>query len=71
MSFNLVLDEPGADDKVEEHEGLQFIVKNELYESYGPFTLETIKRDSQTFLQLGAARQPESSGGCDSCSSCS
>ena len=71
VSFNLVLDESGADDKVEEHEGLQFIVKNELLESYGQFTLETIKRDSQTYLQLKAARQPESSGGCDSCSSCS
>lgn len=70
VSFNLVLDEPDANDKVEEHEGLNFIIKNVLVEDYGPFKVETIKEGSQTYLQLIPSRQPESTGGCDSCSSC-
>lgn len=70
MAFNLVLDEPAADDKVEEHDGLKFVVENELYDRFGPFILTSIKQGEQTFLQLRAEKQPANGGGCDSCSSC-
>lgn len=70
MSFNLVLDEPAKSDKVETHEGLNFIIENKLYDEFGPFTLSSQKHDSQVYLQLTAAKQPEQAGGCDSCSSC-
>lgn len=70
MSFNLVLDEPAESDKVEEHEGLNFVIENKIYDDFGPFTLSSTKQGSQVYLQLKAAQQPEPGGGCDSCSSC-
>lgn len=70
VSFNLVLDEPGANDQVEEHEGLNFIAKQDLLDIYGSFSLETIKRGPQTFLQLVPEREPDAAGGCSSCTSC-
>lgn len=70
VSFNLVLDEPGANDKAEEHEGLNFIVKQDLIDTYGSFSLETIKRGTQTYLQLVPERDPDAGGGCSSCTSC-
>jgi hypothetical protein len=70
MSFNLVLDEPVEGDKVEEHDGLQFAVENNVFDSFGPFTLSTIRQDGQIYFQIAAAKQPEGGGGCDSCSSC-
>ncbi|HWP97359.1 MAG TPA: hypothetical protein VN426_10980 [Syntrophomonadaceae bacterium] len=70
MSFNLVLDEPVEGDKVEEHEGLQFVVESGLYDSLGPFTLTSIRRGKQLFFQIDAAKQSGESAGCDSCTSC-
>lgn len=71
VSFNLVLDEPGANDQAEEHEGLSFIVKQDLIDTYGSFSLETIKRGAQTYLQLVPERDPDAGGGgCSSCTSC-
>lgn len=71
VSFNLVLDEPGTNDQTEEHEGLSFIVKQDLIDTYGSFSLETIKRGAQTYLQLVPERDPDAGGGgCSSCTSC-
>jgi len=70
VSFNLVLDEPGENDKSEDHEGLNFIVKQDLIDTYGSFSLETIKRGTQTYLQLVPERDPDAGGGCSSCTSC-
>ncbi len=70
MSFNLVLDGPGEGDRVEEHDGLKFVVENGLYDQFGPFILSSFKSGSQVFLQLRAEKQAPMGGGCDSCSSC-
>ncbi len=69
MSFNLVLDGPVEGDKVEEHDGLQFTVENNVFDSFGPFTLSSIREDGQLYFQIVAAKQT-GGGGCDSCSSC-
>ncbi|HWQ76754.1 MAG TPA: hypothetical protein VN441_15720 [Syntrophomonas sp.] len=56
---------------MEEHEGLNFIVQNDLVDTYGSFSLETFQQGSQTYLQLVPERAPVSDGGaCGSCSSC-
>ncbi|NLO20994.1 MAG: hypothetical protein GX119_03205 [Syntrophomonadaceae bacterium] len=70
MSFNLVLDGPAEGDRVEEHDGIKFVVENSLFEQFGPFILSSFKSGSQVFLQLKAEKQAPVSGGCDSCSSC-
>lgn len=70
MSFNLVLDGPAEGDRVEEHDGLNFVVESGLFEQFGPFILSSFKSGSQVFLQLKGEKQASFSGGCDSCSSC-
>ena len=70
MSFNLVLDEPAAGDKVEEHEGLKFTIEPNVYDKFGPFALSTVKHGQQTFLQLKGAKTSDDGGGCSTCSSC-
>jgi len=71
VSFNLVLDEPAENDQSEEHDGLTFIVKQDLIDTYGSFSLEATKRGEQTYLKLVPERDPDAGGdGCSSCSSC-
>lgn len=69
MSFDLVLDEPGKNDTVEEHEGLTFMAENRIVERYGPFRLSSYKRGNRNFLELKAVTD-DGGGGCNSCSSC-
>ena len=69
MSFDLVLDEPGAQDTVEEHEGINFIVESNIVDKYGPFDVKSFKRGNQTYLDINSA-QNNDGGGCDSCSTC-
>lgn len=70
MSFNLVLDEPVESDKVEEHEGLNFIVEDKIYDEFGPFTLVSKKQGTDVYLEITPAKQPEQGGGCTACPSC-
>jgi len=71
LSFNLVLDEPVQGDKVEVHDGLQFAVENKLLEKYGPFVLDSFKRDQQVYLHLRASQKSaDDGGGCSTCTSC-
>lgn len=70
MAFNLVLDEPVQGDKIEEHDGLKFVVENTVYDNYGPFILTSVRQGPQVYLQLKGEKQSETSGGCDSCPSC-
>jgi len=74
MSFNLVLDEPAERDTVEEHEGLQFIVSNRMYEQYKGFTIALKQRGNQAMLEVipdSDSQNPNNGGSsCGSCSSC-
>lgn len=70
MNFNLVLDEPAAGDKVEQHDSLQFTADSTLYNDFGPFILSSFRQGEQIYLQLRAEKQSGATGCCDSCSSC-
>jgi hypothetical protein len=71
MSFDLVLDEPRATDKVEEHDGINFIADSKIIDNYGPFNLQSFKRGNQTYLNIDPANGTGGGGGgCDSCTSC-
>jgi hypothetical protein len=65
----MALDEPSNLDKVEELNGIRFVVANELYEEYKGFTIESVKRDDQMLFRITPDIQNSSScGGCTSCS---
>jgi len=52
VSFNLALDEPAHNDKIEEIEGLKFLVDNNLYDMYKNFTIEAVKQGTQTLFKI-------------------
>ena len=71
MSYNLVLDEPAKDDKVEEHNGLHFVVENNLLEMSKGFTISSFKEADQTYFSVLPEKPAVDSGdGCSTCSSC-
>lgn len=70
MSYNLVLDEPVKTDKVEEHDGLHFIVDDALLEMSKGFTVSSFKEQDQTFFKVLPEKEPADTGGCSTCSSC-
>lgn len=69
MSFDLVLDEPGKLDTVEEHEGLNFIAESKIVDRYGPFKMTSFKSGNRIYLDIKSV-QDTGGGGCDSCTSC-
>lgn len=75
MSFRLYLDEVRPDDMTEEHDGLVFIVANSLIKAYDGFSILSMEREGETYLQIQPVRQIKdtacSSGCCSSCSSAS
>jgi Fe-S cluster assembly iron-binding protein IscA len=70
MSYNLVLDEPAKKDKVEEHDGLHFVVEENLYEMTKGFSISSLQQDGQTYFKILPEKEAEGSGGCSSCPSC-
>jgi Fe-S cluster assembly iron-binding protein IscA len=70
MAYNLVLDEPAKDDKVEEHDGLHFVVEDNLLEMSKGFTISSSQQDGQTYFKILPEKEAADSGGCSSCSSC-
>lgn len=66
----MALDEPADDDKVQEIDGISFVVDNDLYELYKGFTIESVKQGAQTGFRIIPDVQTESKSGCSSCSSC-
>ena len=70
ISFDLVLDEPTGNDKVEEYDGINFIADEKVIGSYAPFNMNSIKRGNQTYLYIDSVNNSGGGGGCDSCSSC-
>ena len=69
MSYDLVLDEPGELDTVEEHEGLTFMAENRVVERYGPFKMTSFKRGNRVYMDINSIHDT-GGGGCDSCTSC-
>lgn len=65
-SFYLVLDEPVEGDEIEEHDGIQFLVKKKLYDRYSPFTVSSTRSGGQIFLQIDPARGSGNNEGCGS-----
>lgn len=53
-SFYLVQDEPAENDKVEEHDGIQFAIKNNLVDKYAPFSISSFREESRIFLQVNS-----------------
>ena len=71
MSYNLVLDEPAKNDKVEEHDGLHFVVEDNLLEMSKGFTISSLQQDGQTYFKILPEKEAaDSGGGCSSCTSC-
>lgn len=70
MSYSLVLDEPADGDRVEEHDGLHFVVKESLYQISQGFSINTEKRGGQTYLSILPNSESADGGNCTSCSSC-
>jgi Fe-S cluster assembly iron-binding protein IscA len=75
MSFRLYMDEVHEDDTVEDHDGLEFIVANELIKVYDGFTILYMQREGETYLQIQPDRQIKdvacASSSCSTCSSSS
>ncbi|MDD4801576.1 MAG: hypothetical protein PHF24_01355 [Syntrophomonas sp.] len=71
MSYNLVLDEPAKNDKVEEHDGLHFVIDNNLLEMSQGFTISSIQQGGQTYFNIIPEKESASDAGCSSCNSCS
>ncbi|MDD4775026.1 MAG: hypothetical protein PHG75_00835 [Syntrophomonas sp.] len=69
MSFGLVLDEPADSDLVQEHDGIKFVVKPDLYESFQGFTIDSVKQNGFTYYSIIPGKQ-DTAGGCSTCSSC-
>lgn len=65
MAFNLVLDEPDNTDRVEEHEGINFIASEDLINMCEGFTFSL----SPFGLQIKADNE-SAENGCGSCSGC-
>jgi Fe-S cluster assembly iron-binding protein IscA len=70
MSYNLVLDEPVADDLVEEHDGLHFVIEKALYESSQGFKVDSVQRYGVNYYMIAPNVESEDAGGCSSCTSC-
>ena len=52
MSYNLVLDEPAENDKVEEHDGLHFVVEDNLFEMSKGFTISSFQQKGQNYFKI-------------------
>ena len=70
MSYSLVLDEPVDSDRVEEHDGLYFVVDEAVYEMSQGFRINTEKREGQTYFSILPNMKSADGGDCSSCPSC-
>jgi Fe-S cluster assembly iron-binding protein IscA len=70
-SYGLQLDRVLESDKVEDHEGIQFIISQELYLAFGGFSIVSVDIEGEIYLQIRPYRETSKCGsGCSSCSSC-
>lgn len=70
MSYSLVLDEPAHGDKVEELDGLKFVISDSLYKMSQGFKIKTEQKWGQTYISIRPNQVDSSGGDCNTCSSC-